>query len=82
MLGQIVGHMDAGNRDDEEVIGKHGFGTRNTEDRRLWNLPTAPIWQYSTPFTKRERSIRSHTAVEVGAHKLTISYAGGEIWGS
>ena len=25
------GHIGEGNRGDEEVIGKHGFGTRNTE---------------------------------------------------
>ena len=29
------GHIGEGNRGDEEVIGKHGIGTKNTEGQKI-----------------------------------------------
>ena len=47
-----------------------------------WKSGGKPVsMAFLCSYFTRERSIRSHAAVEVGAHKLTISYARGEIWG-
>ena len=66
------GHIGEGNRGDEEVIGKHGFETRNTrrtEDCGL--LPTAPTWQYLTPYTKREEHTITYSS---GGRRTQVDY--------